>query len=142
MIVCIDAHPIIWGIKKQSTTGQEDMIGKAEYFFHWVDEQKHDVIIPAIVVAEILAPEPVTTHSQILEVLNQNRKKLIKRNNMSVNNKSRNANFLQHGSIKKKLSEPTYSKKEPKVKARRLKGKKLNKIISKLKAKHSWIKLK
>src|SRR5436190_9570769 len=70
MKICIDSHPIIWGIKKQATTGQEDMVAKAEYFFHWVDEEKHDVIIPTIVVAEILAPEPVTIQSQYLEILN------------------------------------------------------------------------
>lgn len=69
MVVCIDSHAIIWGIKKQATTGQEDMVAKAEHFFNWIDQNEHDVIIPSIVVAEILAPEPVTIHAKYLEIL-------------------------------------------------------------------------
>jgi predicted nucleic acid-binding protein len=71
MTVCIDSQIIIWGIKEQSTPGQEEMIGKAQSFFKWIDEGKHDCIIPSIVVAEVLAPEPPEIRAAYLDILNQ-----------------------------------------------------------------------
>lgn len=72
MTVCIDSQIIIWGIKKQSSAGQENLIIQAEYFFKWIDEQKHDVIIPSIVLAEIFAPEPAESRAKYLEYFNKN----------------------------------------------------------------------
>lgn len=69
MIICIDSQVIVWGIKKQATKGQEDMISKAETFFNWVDNNEYDIIIPAIVVAEVLAPEPETIRANYLKTL-------------------------------------------------------------------------
>ncbi len=72
MIVCIDSQIFVWGIKKDSTAGQEDMIPKAEFFFKWVDEHKHNLLIPSIVVAEVLAPEPIEKYNDYLQIINQN----------------------------------------------------------------------
>ena len=54
MIVCIDSNIVIWGIKQQES---ESMIERALGFFEWCDKEKHAVMIPSIVIAEILAPE-------------------------------------------------------------------------------------
>lgn len=72
MTVCIDSQVIIWGIKQQATGGQEDMITKAADFFQWIDRNGHEIIIPSVVVAEVLAPEPAGIRSRYLEILNNN----------------------------------------------------------------------
>jgi predicted nucleic acid-binding protein len=72
MIVCIDSQIIIWGIKKQPATGQEDMVAKAEAFFDWVDKEEHDVIVPSVVAAEVLVPEPDEIRAQFLGILTKN----------------------------------------------------------------------
>jgi predicted nucleic acid-binding protein len=71
MILCLDAHPIIWGIKRQAGSGQESMIEKADYFFRWADQQKHEIIIPTVVLAEILVHEPEVSRILITETLSK-----------------------------------------------------------------------
>lgn len=72
MMFCIDSQILIWGIKKQSSDGQEDMIKRAEHFFRWVDKEKHDILIPTVVIAEILAPEPKEKYSEYMDQINEN----------------------------------------------------------------------
>lgn len=72
MICCIDANIFIWGIKKQASPGQEEMLKRAEYLFQWMDDNKHRVMIPSIVVAEILAPESLEKQTVILDLINKN----------------------------------------------------------------------
>ena len=72
MILCIDSQILIWGIKKQCTEGQENMIQRAEYFFKWADEEKHHLLIPTVVIAEILSPEPREKHSEIMSLISEN----------------------------------------------------------------------
>lgn len=72
MIYCVDSQILIWGIKKQCTEGQENKIEKAMHFFKKVDEEQHQILIPTIVIAEILAPEPREKHSMYMEVINDN----------------------------------------------------------------------
>lgn len=67
MICCIDANTFIWGIKKQCTPGQEEMMQRAEHLFNWMDENKYSVMMPTIVVAEILSPEPLEKHPVFME---------------------------------------------------------------------------
>ena len=72
MKICIDSQIIIWGIKNQATKGQESMIPKAEYFFRWADNNGHDIIIPTVVEAEILAAEPELIRSGYYDILHKN----------------------------------------------------------------------
>lgn len=67
--VCIDSHLIIWGIKKQASEGQEHMIEKAENFFKYMDNERIEIIIPSIVVAEILTPEDETKRAEYSRIL-------------------------------------------------------------------------
>lgn len=71
MIYCIDSNIVIWGIKRQATPGQQEMISRAEQIFARADEYKDFILIPTLVLAEILAPEPPTIRANILEVLNK-----------------------------------------------------------------------
>jgi predicted nucleic acid-binding protein len=67
MIYCIDAHLAIWGIKKQATPSQVEMIEKTERFFEHASKHKIDILIPAPVITEILAIEPVEKHAAYLK---------------------------------------------------------------------------
>ena len=69
MIFCVDSNIIVWGIKKQATAGQEEMIPRAELIFSRADEYEDFILIPSMVVAEILAPEPPGVRARYLEVL-------------------------------------------------------------------------
>jgi predicted nucleic acid-binding protein len=71
MLICIDANIIIWGIKRQATGGQENMIKRAEQFFKWVDQSGHDILVPSIVLAEILIAEPPEKRAKFLEILSR-----------------------------------------------------------------------
>jgi len=68
-LVCLDTHILIWGIKGESTPGQEPMIDKAKNFLHWLDETKTKVMIPTIVISELLLPVPLAEHSAFLQVM-------------------------------------------------------------------------
>ena len=70
MVYCIDSNIIVWGIKKQATRGQEEMIARAEKFFARADEYGDYIVVPTIVLAEILAPEPPTIRAKYLEIIN------------------------------------------------------------------------
>lgn len=72
MIYCIDANIIVWGIKKQATEGQEEMIARAEQFFSRADEYEDTILIPTIVLAEILASEPPQIRAKYIEILSKN----------------------------------------------------------------------
>lgn len=72
MNICIDSQPFIWGIKKQATDGQEEMIARAEQFFNWVDANGHTIILPTIVIAEVLAREPLEVHAHYMEIIQKN----------------------------------------------------------------------
>jgi len=72
MIFCIDSHIFIWGIKKQATQGQENMIERAEFLFQWADENKHRLMIPTVVIAEVLAPEPIELYPYYMDIINKN----------------------------------------------------------------------
>lgn len=72
MIYCIDSNIIIWGIKKQATPGQEEMIARAEQFFFHADEYEDIILVPTMVLAEILAPEPPQIRAKYLEILSKN----------------------------------------------------------------------
>lgn len=69
MIYCIDSNVIIWGIKRQASAGQQDMIARAELLFSNADEYQDYIVIPTVVAAEILAPELPEVRTKYLEIL-------------------------------------------------------------------------
>lgn len=71
MICCIDSNTFIWGIKKIASEGQEHMIERAEYLFRWLDDNKHKVMIPTVVIAEVLAPEPLEKYPVLMEIISK-----------------------------------------------------------------------
>jgi predicted nucleic acid-binding protein len=71
-LVCLDSHILVWGIKNQSEPSQKPMIEKARDFLEMLDEKKIQVLIPTVVIAEILIPEPIENQIKILNILTKN----------------------------------------------------------------------
>lgn len=53
-IVCLDTNILIWGIQKIALPEHADKIEKAKYLFEQLQEEKAEVIIPAIILSEFL----------------------------------------------------------------------------------------
>lgn len=69
MICCIDANIFIWGYKKQ---GDQEMIDRASHLFNLMDERGDILMIPTVVIAEVLAPEPVEKYPVIMDKIRKN----------------------------------------------------------------------
>lgn len=70
-IVCLDSQIVIWGIKNQSSSGQVVMIERTREFLDQLDEKGIQVLIPTIVIAEILIPEPLDNQIKILNIITE-----------------------------------------------------------------------
>ncbi len=71
-IICFDTQIVIWAVKKEATPGQEDMILKAEILLNMCNENKSEIIIPSIVIAELLSGLPPDRHSFFIKVIEKN----------------------------------------------------------------------
>ena len=68
-LVCFDSNVVIWGIKKTSTEGQEDMILKTEKFISHLDKSSTQILIPSVVLAEILSTESKENQNKFLKII-------------------------------------------------------------------------
>lgn len=71
-LVCIDTQILVWGVKQEANSEQDEMIGKAINFLEHLDENKVKVIVPAIVVAELLMPIPIKAQSSFMSLIQEN----------------------------------------------------------------------
>lgn len=69
--VCLDNNILIWGVRGVATSGQEEMIQRAQAFFEDLDASDADILIPTVVVAEFLAGVPKQQHLGLLDVLHR-----------------------------------------------------------------------
>ena len=65
-IIALDTNIVIWGIKKQSTDGQEIMIDRAEAFLKTLEKAQVRVLIPSIVLSEAMVRVPIEEHGTFL----------------------------------------------------------------------------
>jgi predicted nucleic acid-binding protein len=65
MLVAIDTHVLIWGIKKESSTSQGFMIERTINFLHWLQNEQQKIIIPAPVLGEFLMRIPPEDHLRV-----------------------------------------------------------------------------
>lgn len=72
MLVCLDNHILIWGIREEATLGQEDMIRRTKLFLDLLDKKKAQIIIPSVVAGEFLLGIPLKNHQKVMEVLEKN----------------------------------------------------------------------
>ncbi len=68
MIVCLDTHILIWGIKREASPGQEPEIERAARFLQWLENKRHTVLIPSPVLGEFLMRVPPQAHSNVLSL--------------------------------------------------------------------------
>lgn len=68
---CLDNNILIWGVRGVATSGQEEMIQRAQTFFEDLDTSDADILVPSVVVAEFLAGVPKQQHLGLLDVLNR-----------------------------------------------------------------------
>lgn len=65
MRVCIDTHILIWGIQKEASTGQKQMISAAQAFLRHLDSEGADILIPSVVLGEFLLRIPTGKHETV-----------------------------------------------------------------------------
>jgi predicted nucleic acid-binding protein len=70
-VVCLDTHILIWAIKGEAEAGQEPMILRAQAFLRSLEEEGAQVLVPAIVLAELLVRVPEEKHAAILQEVSQ-----------------------------------------------------------------------
>lgn len=70
-VVCLDTQILIWGIKKEASPNQETMIVKASHLIRSLEEQKANVIIPSLVLAELLMPIEEERYGDFLSLMNR-----------------------------------------------------------------------
>ncbi len=68
-LVCLDTHILIWGVRNEAAPGQEEMIGRAQRYFDYLDANKDRILIPTVVVSEFLAHTPPEKHAALAQTL-------------------------------------------------------------------------
>lgn len=68
-LVCFDTNFVIWGVKRQATSGQEDNIRKVGYLLKQLEKQRAQILVPSIVLAEALAPLPSTQYAAFVQMM-------------------------------------------------------------------------
>jgi predicted nucleic acid-binding protein len=66
-LVTLDTNALIWGLKRECTPGQEDMLRRADLLLEELAHQESQLVLPTVSLAELMAPlgEPQrTTFSQ------------------------------------------------------------------------------
>lgn len=69
--VCLDTNVLIWGIKRQATPGQEYMIERTARFLRYLEKKQTDCVVPAVVIAELLLPLPLSEHMLFTALVSQ-----------------------------------------------------------------------
>ena len=65
--VCLDANVCVWGIKRECTPGQEEMLEKAQMLLRQLGRTRKELLIPAPVVTELLCPVDTLDRQAVLE---------------------------------------------------------------------------
>jgi predicted nucleic acid-binding protein len=68
---CIDTQTVVWGVRRVATPGQEDMIDRAGVFIQQCQDAGDNLIIPAVVLAELLAGIPVEQHTDFFQTIHR-----------------------------------------------------------------------
>lgn len=69
MIVCLDPHVLVWGVRCYADEGQEEMVPRAQKLLEQLEKEKATIIVPAPVVAEYLLGVPPERQPEVHEAL-------------------------------------------------------------------------
>lgn len=61
-IVCLDTQILIWAIKEEAKSGQEDMVYRSKALIERLDKDDKKILIPSIVIGEFLIHMPPETY--------------------------------------------------------------------------------
>jgi predicted nucleic acid-binding protein len=66
---CLDTNIIIWGVKEEASDTQEAMIPRAKRLLQQLRDDKYQLIVPAIVLAEALVQVEAQDHPDFLRLM-------------------------------------------------------------------------
>ena len=67
-IVAIDSMTLVWGVRKQGT---DEQIQRAKWLFEMLEEEKSQIVVPTVAVAEYLTPIPSNDHAAVLAAMRE-----------------------------------------------------------------------
>src|SRR4051812_27070279 len=70
-VICIDTQILFWALVKKPPKNNEHLVRTATDFMKWVDQQKHQVILPTIILGEMLVAVPKEDHPSVLKQINR-----------------------------------------------------------------------
>jgi predicted nucleic acid-binding protein len=65
-LVAVDSMILVWAIRKE---GPADLLERAKLLFYQLDQKKHQIVVPTIVVAEYLSHVPWKSHAETIELM-------------------------------------------------------------------------
>ncbi len=68
----IDTHILLWGIKRQATPGQEDMVPRAEWLLKDLKARRIPIMVPSVVLSEYLFQTPLDDQDVEADVITSN----------------------------------------------------------------------
>ena len=71
-IVCLDTQILIWAIKEETESGQEDMVYRSQALIERLDKADKKLLIPSIVIGEFLIRMPSETHQTTTNLIQRN----------------------------------------------------------------------
>ncbi|MBN2580250.1 MAG: type II toxin-antitoxin system VapC family toxin [Pirellulales bacterium] len=62
---------MIWGVRGESTTGQEDLIHRAKTYIRFLSDKGHSILLPTPVIAEYLTPFNEENRQKQLKIIQE-----------------------------------------------------------------------
>jgi predicted nucleic acid-binding protein len=71
-LICLDTQILIWAIKEEAESGQEDMIYRSKFLIERLDKTNKRLLIPSVVVGEFLIRIPPKLHQTTTNLMQRN----------------------------------------------------------------------
>ncbi|UCC31796.1 MAG: PIN domain-containing protein, partial [Phycisphaerales bacterium] len=68
-IVGVDTMVLVWGLRSRSTSASDELETRAQILLKLLEEDKAEIVVPTIVVAELLIPIKVGKHGDFIAEL-------------------------------------------------------------------------
>jgi predicted nucleic acid-binding protein len=68
-IVCVDTNILCWAVLEIIPSQNEHLVPLAKKFMQWLIHEKHEIILPTVIIGELLLPLPEDRHPAVLASL-------------------------------------------------------------------------